>query len=264
MLGMLRSLWQYRQFIKSSILNEIRCRFARSKLGGIWIILNPLAQVGIYALILSDVLASRLPGVQDRYAYSIYLMSGLLAWNLFNEIVMRSLHLFVQQANLLKKLNFPRIALPAVTVGTCLLDNLFLLIAILAISVMLAFPLSLAVLWVLPLTLLVVAFAVGIGLILGIVNVFIRDTGQVVPIVLQVWFWLTPIVYPAAIVPEQYRGLLTLNPMVPVISAYQGAFVYGTSPQFEHLLIFAAAAMLVVLFGFLLFRRASAELVDVL
>ena len=80
MFGMFRSLWQYRQFVFSSVQNELRSRFARSKLGGLWMIMNPLFQVAIYALILSNILQSKLPETNDKYAYPVYLMAGLLGW----------------------------------------------------------------------------------------------------------------------------------------------------------------------------------------
>src|SRR5690606_35077483 len=121
--GMLQSLWRYRHFVLSSIRNELVTRFARSKLGGLWMVISPLAQVAIYALILSNLLAARLPGIENKYAYAIYLMAGLLAWTLFSDIITRCLTLFVDQGNLLKKMSFPRITLPAIAVGSSLLNN---------------------------------------------------------------------------------------------------------------------------------------------
>ena len=103
--GMLKSVWQYRGFVLSSIRNDMVSRFAQSKLGGLWVILNPLSQVLIYALILSNILAAKLPGIDNKYAYSIYLMSGLLAWTLFSESVSRCLTLFIDNGNLMKKMN---------------------------------------------------------------------------------------------------------------------------------------------------------------
>lgn len=112
MSSMLRSLWQYRHFVLSSIRNEPKSRFARSKLGGMWVIINPLSQVLIYALILSNVLAAKIPGIENKYSYAIYLMAGLLTWSLFSEIINRYFNLFIEQGNLMKKMSFPRITLP--------------------------------------------------------------------------------------------------------------------------------------------------------
>ena len=119
MFGMLRGLWEYRSFVVSSIKNEFIARFARSRLGGLWMIIHPLAQVAIYALILSNVLAAKLPGIDNKYAYALYLMAGMLAWNLFSEIVSRCLTIFIENGNLMKKMRFPRIALPVNVVGRC-------------------------------------------------------------------------------------------------------------------------------------------------
>lgn len=264
MSGMLRSLWQYRHFVLSSIRNELITRFARSKLGGLWMIINPLAQVAIYALILSNVLAAKLPGIDNKYAYAIYLMAGLLAWTLFSEIISRCLNLFIEQGNLMKKMQFPRITLPAIVVGSNLLNNILLFIAMVGIFLLLGHHFSAAMLWLLPLTLLLTAFAMGVGLVLGIMNVFVRDLGQAVPIILQMWFWFTPIVYPVNIIPEGYRHWLNLNPMYHFTSAYQEVLVYGRPPQVEGIAIIGALAAFLLFLSLFLFRRSSEEMVDVL
>jgi lipopolysaccharide transport system permease protein len=263
-MGALKALWAYRHFVISSIRNELISQFARSKLGGLWMIINPLAQVAIYALILSNVLAAKLPGVEGQYAYAIYLIAGLLAWTLFNEIVSRSTNLFIAQGNLLKKMSFPRITLPAITVGSCVLNNFLLFIAALGVFVFLGHQFTLAMFWLLPLAMVVVAFGVGLGLTLGVLNVFLRDIGQFMTIVLQMWFWFTPIVYPATIIPEQYRHLLDFNPVYPLTHAYQQVLVYGQAPSFDGMLTTIGIAVALLATGLFLFRRASEEMVDVL
>lgn len=264
MLGMLRSLWQYRHFVLSSIQNEFISRFARSKLGGLWIIINPLSQVLIYALILSNVLAAKIPGVENKYNYAIYLMAGLLAWTLFSEIITRCLNLFIVHSDLMKKMSFPRITLPTIVIGSCLLNNILLIISVLGVFALLGHQFSMVMLWMIPLTLLVMVLALGIGLIIGVMNVFIRDISQVIPIILQMWFWFTPIVYPESIIPESYRHLLNLNPMYPIISTYHQVLVYNKAPQFDSLIVVSVIAIVLMLFSLFLFRRASAEIVDVL
>ncbi len=264
MLGMLRSLWQYRNFVISSIRNELASRFARSKLGGMWVIINPLSQVAIYALILSNVLAAKIPGIENKYSYAIYLMAGLLVWTLFSEIVNRCLNLFIEQGNLMKKMSFPRITLPAIVIGSCLLNYILLFVAVLVIFALLGHQFSYAMLWLIPLTLCVVALALGIGLALGVLNVFLRDIGQMVPIVMQVWFWFTPIIYPESIIPESYRYLMNLNPLYPIVSAYHEVLVYNQAPQLFGITIILAIAVATLVFSLFLFRRASTEMVDVL
>ena len=261
---MFRDLYKYRNFIIQSVRNDLISRFSRSKLGGLWAILNPLSQVLIYALILSNVLAAKLPGVDSQYAYAIYLMAGLLGWTLFNEIVGRCLNIFIEHGNLIKKMSFPRVTLPAIAVGSCLINNLFLFISMLGIFALLGHQFNMAMLWLIPLTLVVIVFSLGIGLILGVMNVFLRDIGQVTPIILQMLFWFTPIVYPITIIPEAYRHWLNLNPMYPIIDAYQQILVYGNSPQWGGVLIILAVGIILSIVGLFMFRRSSAEMVDAL
>ncbi len=262
MFGMLRGIWDYRGFILTSIKNEFISRFARSKLGGLWMIIHPLAQVAIYALILSNVLGARLPGIDNKYAYALYLIAGILAWNLFAEIIGRCLTVFIDQGNLMKKMRFPRIALPLIVVGSCLLNNLLLFAAVMIIFAVLGHAPNVQMLWLLPLTLAVVALAVGIGLVLGVLNVFLRDIGQVVPIILQVWFWFTPIVYSVNIVPDYLKGTLDANPMYPIVSAYHNVLVYKVAPNLADIGGIFVVAVCLMMLGLFLFRRASSEMVD--
>ena len=261
---MLRDLYLYRGFIVQSVRNELISRFSRSKLGGLWVIINPLSQVLIYALILSNILSAKLPGIESQYAYAIYLMAGLLGWTLFNEIIGRCLNIFIEHGNLIKKMSFPRVTLPIIAVGSCLINNLFLFISMLGIFALLGHQFNVAMLWLIPLTLIVIILSLGVGLILGVMNVFLRDIGQVTPIILQMLFWFTPIVYPVTIIPEAYRHWLDLNPMYPIIDAYQQILVYGNSPQWGGVLIILAVGVILSIVGLFIFRRSSAEMVDAL
>lgn len=261
---MLLDLWNYRYFIFSSIRNDLFSRFARSRLRGMWMFIQPMAQVAIYALIFANLMSSRLPGIDNAYGYTVFLMAGLLAWTLFSEMTERCLSLLVEQGNLMKKMNFPRITLPAVVAGARLFSNLVLLLVMLAVFVLLGHPLNWQMLWLVPLTLLLAAFALGVGLFLGIMNVFLRDLGQVVPIFLQVWFWFTPIVYPLDIVPDGVREWLRLNPMFHFVQAYRDVVVYGRAPEAQTLVIMAVLAVVMLTLALFVFRRANNELVDAL
>lgn len=264
MLGLFRSLWEYRGFVWSSIRNEFIARFARIRLGGLWMIINPLAQVAIYALVLSNVLAAKLPGIENKYAYALYLMAGVLAWSLFAETIGRSLTLFIEQGNLMKKMRFPRITLPVIVVGSCLLNYVLLFLALLAVFALLGQMPSMQIFWIIPLTITVMALAIGIGLILGVLNVFVRDVGQVVPILLQAWFWFTPVVYPIDIIPEQFKGVMVFNPMYPIVTAFHDILVYAKSPDLGQIVIVMVISLGLMLLGLFMFRRAAPEMVDVL
>ncbi len=262
MFGMLHGAWRYRYFITSSIRTELRIKFARSRLGGLWMILNPLAQVVIFAFILSAVLSAKLPGISNRYAYAIYLMAGTLGWSMFSEIITRCLTLFIDSGNIMKKLSFPRIALPLVVVGTAVVNNVLLFAAVLIIFGLLGHLPGVTLLY-LPLLMLVnIALALGLGLALGVLNVFMRDIGQVVPVVLQFIYWFTPVVYMADIIPVQYRGWLVLNPLIPVITSYQDILLYRRMPDLLGLGTTFALACLILALALVLFRKASPEMVD--
>jgi lipopolysaccharide transport system permease protein len=264
MKDMLMALWNYRHFIESSIRNDLRSRFVRSRLGALWMILQPLTQVAIYSLVLSRVMAAKLPGINNRYAYVIYLMAGMVAWSLFAEVVTRSLTVFVENGNLMKKMAFPRVCLPVITGGASLVNNLLLLVVAIGLFTLMGHPLSLAMLW-LPLLIAVnLAFALGLGLILGVLNVFVRDVAQVMAVVLQLLFWLTPIVYMSNIVPDRIHALLEFNPMLHMVVAFQSVILYGRSPDIVGLVVIAVTAVTMLLFSLILFRRAAPEMVDVL
>ncbi|MFL9922604.1 ABC transporter permease, partial [Paraburkholderia fungorum] len=221
MIQKFRSAWAYRDFIISSILTEQRVRFAGSKLGGLWMLLHPLLEVSMYALILSSLMSSRVPGVSGPFSYAIYLTAGTVAWSLFSEIVNRCLNVFNSNAHLLKKIAFPAMCLPLITAGSALLSNLLLLAAVTIIFGLGGHLPSIQML-VLPLLVIsTVALGLGLGLILGTLNVFIRDVGQIMPVVLQFCFWFTPIVYSIQIIPASYRWVYKFNPMYYIVSAYQ-------------------------------------------
>ncbi|WP_334150911.1 ABC transporter permease [Hyphomicrobium sp.] len=261
---MLRSLWEYRHFILASIRAELKGRFARSRLGGLWFLLNPLAQTLIFSIVLSQVLQARLPDTEVKAAYPIYLLSGLAAWTLFSEILNRSTTIFIEQASVIKKIAFPRLCLPVIVWGSALTGHVLLIAAILFVFLFFGHVPGWSVL-ALPLGItLISALAFGLGIILGVLNVFVRDIGQIVAIVLQLWFWLTPIVYPASIVPERFRWAVDLNPMAPLVRIYQDALLFGHWPQPLTLAVPALVAAGAVTFAFVLFRRASPELVDAL
>jgi lipopolysaccharide transport system permease protein len=248
----------------SSISAEFRGRFARSKLGALWMILNPLAQATIFAIVLSEILAAKLPHVESKSAYAIYLMAGTAAWGLFAEIVTRCTTVFIDYANTLKKIAFPRLCLPLIVGGSALLNHLLLLVAIVVVFLFFG-HLPTAAWLVLPIgMLMIVMLAFGLGILLGLLNVFSRDVGQVITIVLQLWFWLTPIVYPAESLPARFAPILQANPMIPLVKIYQDALLYCKVPQWDTLLIPMLVSSGLFLFSFWIFRRASADLVDAL
>ncbi len=259
---MTRSLWAYRGFIAGMVERDFRSRYLQSLLGTFWAVAVPLLMIAIYTLIFSQVMSARLQGSNDPLAYSLFLMAGLFPWTLFLETVTRCQTVFVEQGGLIKKAAFPRSSLPiasalSAAVNFVILFALFL--GLLAISG--RWP-GAALLAFLPLLLLQQALAVGLGVLLGTFHVFFRDTGHITGVALQFWFWLTPIVYPAAIVPTSVRGALDFNPMEKLVLAYQDVVLKGAWPSWSSLVPLAALAALFLALGYVAFRNLSGELVD--
>lgn len=261
-LNLTRTLWRYRGFIMGSVKRDFQARYRNSLLGAAWTVLQPLAMITVYTVVFSELMRTRLPGMDGPYAYSVFLCAGLLTWGLFGEILQRGQTVFLDNGNMIKKLSFPRICLPAITVINALVNfaitfSIFLAFLVLTHS----FP-GWIILWAVPILLVQIAFATGLGIIAGVLNVFFRDVGQFVNILLQFWFWFTPIIYASSTLPVSVRSWIKLNPMTAPAQAYQGIFVYGKVPNWNSLWPVTALAIAVCVIALWLFRRRSAEMVD--
>lgn len=264
MLDIVTGVWRFRYFVLSSIRADLLSRIARSRLGVLWLIIPPLAQVAIFSLILSQVMAAKLPGIESAFAYSIYLMAGILAWSLFTEILTRSLTIFIENATILKKIMFPKVALPLIVYGVATINSLILFSAILLAYALLGHWPWPTLLWLPLLAALCSLLALSLGLILGVLNVFIRDVGQFTTIAIQIWFWFTPIVYLPEILPERIRWILKLNPMAWIVEGYHDVLVYQRAPNLIALAAISALIAALTVLALLIYRRASVEMVDVL
>ncbi|MGZ8295056.1 MAG: ABC transporter permease [Telluria sp.] len=259
---MLRGIWAYRGFVLGSVKREFQSKYSNAILGAAWSLLSPLAMILVYTVIFAEVMRNKLPGSDNTFAYSIYLCAGILTWGLFAEIVARAQNMFIEQANLIKKISFPRICLPLIVVLNALL-NFGIIFGLFTVFLIATgnFP-GAVYLAILPVLALQVMFAIGLGMIIGVLNVFFRDVGQFFSIFIQFWFWFTPIVYPATILPDAIRGLLVWNPMAHIIGAYQTILVKQDMPDWSSLGPALALALFMCVFGMRLFRKRSGEMVD--
>ncbi|RJQ28019.1 ABC transporter permease [Candidatus Parcubacteria bacterium] len=259
---MIRALWDYRGFIAGSIKREFQLKYRNSMLGAAWTVLNPLAMIIVYTVIFSQVMRARLPGTGSTFSYSIYLCAGVLTWGLFAEITGRSRNVFLEHANLLKKISFPRICLPVIVVGSAGL-NFAIIFTLFTIFLFVSgnFP-GWAYLALLPVLTIQIAFSIGLGMVLGVLNVFFRDVGQLFDVVLQFWFWLTPIVYSSAILPKKAQLLISINPMARLAIAYQTIVLSGTGPDWISLWPVVFLAAFLCIWGTRLFRLHAGEMVD--
>lgn len=261
-MSMVRALWAYRAFIIGSVQREFQSKYRNSLLGAAWTVLNPLAMILVYTVIFAQVMRAKLPGIDSTFAYSIYLCAGVLTWGLFAEIIGRAQNMFLDHANLLKKLSFPRLCLPVTVVANASL-NFAIVFALFTVFLVITgnFP-GWAYLGLLPVLAIQIAFAIGLGISLGVLNVFFRDVGQFFGIFLQFWFWLTPIVYPASILPESMRPMMAYNPMATLTAAYQTILVTGQWPNWQTLWPVALLSLLLCALGFRLFKTHAGEMVD--
>ena len=261
-LGRLRNIANYRGFILGSVQREFQSKYRNSILGAAWTVLNPLAMIVVYTVVFSQVMHNRLAGNSSAFGYSIYLCAGVLTWNLFAEITSKAQNVFIENAGLIKKISFPRICLPIIVVSNALL-NFAIIFGLFTVFLLVTgnFP-GWPFAALLPVLLLEVLLAIGLGMILAVLNVFFRDVGQFFTIALQFWFWFTPVVYPVSTLPDNVRPLLAWNPMAPVIAAYQDILVRQSAPDWASLLPALVLALILCLLGMQLFRKRAGEMVD--
>jgi len=259
---MLRALWSYRGLVTGLVRRDLRVRSLRALWGGAWLVIGPAIQIAIYTVVFSHVLSARLPGVDDPLAYGFYLCAGILPWAFFTELVMRAQTLFLEHAPLLKAVRFPRSVLPAALLGTGLVNFAIPVAILLAVLGATGRWPGAALVGAAPVLALWAALALGLGILTGTLNVFFRDVGYAIGIALQFWFWLTPIVYPASILPSWAQAALAWNPLAPLVAALQGIVVSGTWPAWSTLAAPTAVALGLALAGWGAFVALSADLVD--
>jgi lipopolysaccharide transport system permease protein len=247
--------------LKELVKRDFQGRYAGSALGLVWSFLQPLWMLLLFTFVFSTVMKISLAGARTGH-FAIFLFSGLLPWMAVQEGVSRASTAVIDNSNLVKKLSFPAEILVLAVVLAALLHEA---IAALIFLGVLGFLGELA--WGgLPLLLLAVplqlALTLGLGLLLGAVNVFFRDIAQVLGMVFTGWFYLTPIVYPAAAVPARFRGWIALNPLTALVELYRQSFLGGAPALVPGTGALALAAAVLLCAGFLLFRRLKAAFVD--
>jgi lipopolysaccharide transport system permease protein len=258
----LSRLWAYRGFIFATVGRDFSLRYRNSILGAVWVVVNPLAMILVYTLIFSRVMQARLPGVESPFAYSIFLMSGLLPWGLFSDLVARGPYLFLEQANLLKKMQLPKLSFLIVLLCNAIIN--FLIIETLFVVFLMwvgQFP-GWPFLALIPLLILQLWFSAALLLILALLNVFFRDIVPITNIALQFGFWLTPIVYAASMIPPRFQVFLHLNPLANLFEAYHTIFVGHDWPDWSSLWSVALFTLLLTGLAYHLFQVRSSEMID--
>lgn len=217
--------------LTSLIRRDIKVRYLGSLLGAYWNIIHPLMMIFVYTVVFSQVMKARMQIDHGPFSYSLYLCSGLLAWNFFSEVLMKGTTTLIDNAHLLKKVSIPPFILFGMTLGSALF-NFIIAFAIYSVLLFALKPVS----FVVFLSALLVVLAFGVlgmcfGIILGCLNVFFKDIQQVLIVVFQLWFWLTPVVYLYDFLPVLARQLLIYNPAFPFIEALHELLYKGVYPE---------------------------------
>jgi lipopolysaccharide transport system permease protein len=258
----MRQLWAYRDLLFNLVIRNVKVRYKNSILGILWSLLNPLLMMLVFTFVFK-VLAgnSKLP------AYPAFILSGLLAWNLFSTSVRGATGSIVNSSHLIKKVFFPREVLPISIILSNLVNYLLALPVYFVLAAILG---KMPTFWALLLPAIIVVqllFTLGISFILATVNVFYRDTEIVIDVVLLAWFFLTPVFYPmtdvapngariAGLVLDSFdvqRWMRILNPMASVIASFRDVLYWGVQPGLDFFLRTAATATLFLIVGYLIF-----------
>lgn len=229
MIETMREIYMYREMLKSTVFKNIRQRYKGSVLGFFWTFLNPLLQLVIYSIVFSTIMRINLEN------YSMFLFVGLLPWIFFSATILTSTGTIVNNSNLIKKIYFPREILP-LAIGLSELIN-FLLSLLILIPAMIFFKINVTIaIVVLPVIVIIqLIMVLGFAFIFSALNVYFRDLEHILGVFMMAWFYLTPILFPVEMIPEGFLRLFKLNPVAPLMIAYQDIFYYGTFPQWESL-----------------------------
>jgi ABC-type polysaccharide/polyol phosphate export permease len=252
----LREVFNFRNLIGQLVRRDILTRYKRSVLGVAWTMLNPLGMMLVWTLAFSQIFdrAGSTPG------YAAYVLNGILAWTFFSQSTTAAMINFVWGGGLLNRIYVPRTSFALAAVGTALVNLALSLIPMLVVILAVGLPITPAVIFTPMAMILLAAFALGVGLFLSALAVFFPDVSEMYQIILQAWMFLTPIMYPAEILPEKARIWLThLNPMFYFVRLYRVPLYYGRWPSLAEVavpLLIAAAALVV---GWLFFTSKSDE-----
>ena len=254
----LRKLAQYKDLILTLCLHRVKVRYKQSVLGVFWAILQPLSVMLIFTFIFSMI--ARMPS--DGAPYAIFAYTALLPWNLFSSGVSNATVSLANHAQFVTKVYFPREILPITYVAAALFDFLVASTLLAGLMIYYRVPLTINALYVVPIIAVLTCFALAMSFLFSATQVRFRDIGVAVPLLLQVWLFATPVIYPLSAVPERLRPFYTLNPMVGIIDSFRRAILSGTTPDMPSLLLSAVIAVILLVVSYLYFKWVEATMAD--
>lgn len=261
LLGHLRELVAFRELLWALTVREVKVRYNQTALGLAWAIVQPLALMVVFSVFFGRL--ARVPS--DGLPYPLFSYSALLPWTFFTTALTFGVSSLVTNASLVTKVYFPREMLPLAAVLSAGVD--FLAAGLVYAGMMVAYkvPPTPALGYLVPLVGIQLVFTLGITLVLSALNVSYRDVRYALPLVTQVWLYVTPVIYPLSVIPTAYRtAYLALNPMAAVVEGFRRVLVVGRPPDADTLLLALASSGSLLVLGYLYFKRAERQFADVI
>ena len=252
-------LWRFRDLFVILAERDIRLRYRQTALGVVWVILQPLAASLIFAAIFG--LFAKLPS--EGTPYLLFVFAAMLPWNLFSGGVQRGGNSLIGNTGLITKIYFPRPIIPIASVSAVLLDFAVASLVMLVLMFLYGSPVTWTIVALPVLIVITLAITVGVSLLFSALSVYYRDFSAVLPFLLQIWLYGTPVVYASSLVPERWRALYGLNPLVGVVDGFRWALL-GAPPPMITLPESAVIGLLILLAGAAVFKRVERSFADVI
>jgi len=255
-----RNLYRHRDLLWLWTMREIRVRYKQSILGGAWAILQPLSLMVIFSVVFGYFV--KVP--TDGIPYPVFSYSALLPWTLFATSITFAVPSLVNNMNLVTKVYFPREILPFAAVGAALIDYLIAAVLFVVLMVIYSVPVNFSILFLPFILLIQIVMTLGISLLASALTVLMRDVRYIVPLALQLLMYLSPVVYPLSIVPENLRVIYLLNPMSGLIENYRRVTVYGLMPDWLMMIPAILIASVLFIVGYAYFKHAEGTFADII
>ena len=255
----LPALWRARELLFFLIWRDVKVRYKQTLLGATWAILQPLLTMVVFSIFFGKL--ARMPS--DGVPYPLFAYVALVPWTFFANGLTLSSNSLVANQTLLRKVYFPRLVIPVSAVAAGLIDFGIAFVVLLGLAARYGVPPTANLVWLPAFVLLALVTALGVGLWFAALNVLYRDIQYVVPFLVQVWLYATPIVYPTSLVPERWRTLYAINPMVGVVEGFRWALLGTSTAPGPMILVSAMAALATLLGGLFFFRRMEKSFSDV-
>ena len=253
-------LWEYRELLYIFIWRDIKVRYKQTAIGVTWVVLQPLIAMLLFTVIFGYMV--KVPS--DGVWYPVFVLSALLPWIYFSQSISRSGESVVANGRLVGKIYFPRVLLPLAMIMTPLVDFALSMVLLFGLIMYAGIPLTWKVSTLPAFILLAMLTALGLSLFTSAMNVKYRDIGHAIPFVVQIWMYASPIVYPVSLVPEQWRWLYGLNPIVGVTEGFRWALLGRAAPDPVVMVESVVVLLVVLIAGMVYFRRMERQFADIL